>query len=585
MVKKKTVERVKPKKRKETPIIETVQIKQPLSNGSQNANNQIVQVIFPSDVELRKVRKKKRKTTPKKDNKKDELLTELKQRLEQYDKLQQEAQQLNIKIPPELGVSVINQSDLKTNDDIQNYINDIIKKISLLQQLIEKSKIPASIPSTGLFDRMGSGLIGLPTLPPLQPSIPSMQPPLQPMRPPQTPAQTQTPPDPTKARLDEIARQIEGRLGRNTGRPATTAGRDLQQQTQTPAETAQALGLRPLKVQKGSITLDVNAPAGWDKLYSLYTMYTRATEQQTLNNQFTPEVYHIPRAELKSLLDSRDTLRTNYLSYLNILQPEQKAYLEDPNNINIHQLHTDILTNTNIEPAELAKKLFTESGIKYKEITAGGEEPMIVKQIDARGADVFTKQEDKDEYEKYSNEYFQQTTKLQQLKTKIESNPSRQNLNNAGRELNKIESKLQTIYDSLDGIVKVGVTVEHNKFLERINQVRQDIANQGLPNIADPISGLFPPQTTPLQPAKGTGEGGDDAGAEPAQPAGVKDKQKVKNYVNNPKGKYGKKLKEAVIFLFGQDEADEIDRLSPRAKRGKIRDLYNRRFPGDLANV
>ena len=571
MVKKKTVERVKPKKRKETPIIETVQIKQPLSNGSQNANNQIVQVIFPSDVELRKVKKKKRKTTPKKDNKKDELLTELKQRLEQYDKLQQEAQQANIKIPPELGVSVINQSDLKTNDDIQNYINDIIKKISLLQQLIEKTKIPA--PATGLFDRMGSGLIGLPTLPPLQPSIPSMQPAMQ-------PAQTQTPPDQTKARLDEIARQIEGRLGRNTGRPATTAGRDLQQQTQTPAETAQALGLRPLKVQKGNITLDVNAPAGWDKLYSLYTMYTRATEQQTLNNQFTPEVYHIPRAELKSLLDSRDTLRTNYLSYLNILPPEQKAYLENPNNINIHQLHTDILTNTNIEPAELAKKLFTESGIKYKEITAGGEEPMIVKQIDARGADVFTKQEDKDEYEKYSNEYFQQTGRLQRLKTKIDLTPkTQQNLKSSGRELNKIENKLQREYDSLDGIVKVAVTVEHNKFLERINEVRQDISNLSQPQ----TPGLFPtqpPALLPLPPAKGTGEGG----AEPAQPVGVQDKQKIKNYINNPRGKYGKKLKEAVTLLFGRDAADDVDRLTPKAKRGKLRDLYNRRFPGDLAN-
>ena len=574
MVKKKTVERVKPKKRKETPIIETVQVKQPLSHGSQNANNQIVQVIFPEDVELRKVKKKKRKRTPKKDNKKDELLTELKEKLQQYDTLQEEAQKENIKIPTELGVSVINKSDLKTNDDIQNYINDVIRKISLLQQLIEKRKTPA--PSTGLPLRMGSGLIGLPAIqPPLQP----IQPPLQPIQPaiqpaPVIPALPPAVGDPTKEKLDEIARQLEGRLGRTTSGTSTPS--PSPSGTSTPS---QALGLRPLKVQKGSITLDVNAPTGWDKLYSLYTMYTRATEQQTLNNQFTPEVYHIPRAELKSLLDSRDTLRTNYLNYLNRLPPEQKAYLEDPNNINIHQLHTDILTNTDIEPAELAKKLFTESGIPYKEITAGGQEPAIVQQIDARGEDAFTKQEDKDAYENYSNEYFQQTSKLQQLKNKIELSPkTEQNLKNAGKNVNKIENKIQAVYNSLDGIVKVAVTVEHNKLLERLNQVRQEISDLRYPATTSPPTGVFPPQTTPLLPLPPAPA----PAPAPAQPVGVQDVDKIKNFINNPRAKYGKKMKEAVKYLFGQAEADNIDTLSPKEKRGKLRDLFNRRFPGQL---
>ena len=41
-------------------------------------------------------------------------------------------------------------------------------------------------------------------------------------------------------------------------------------------------------------------------------------------------------------------------------------------------------------------------------------------------------------------------------------------------------------------------------------------------------------------------------------------------------------MKEAVKYLFGQAEADNIDTLSPKEKRGKLRDLFNRRFPGQL---
>ena len=222
MVKKKTksVERVKKKKIEEKPIIENIQVKQPLSKGSQNLNNQIVQVIFPADMEIRKVKKKKRKRTPKKDNEREELLNELKEKLNQYDSLQEEAQQANIKIPSELGLSIINKSDLKTNEDIKTYINDIVKKIGLLQELIEKTKTPA--PSTGLPLRMGSGLIGL--QPPIQPQIqPQIQPPIQPIQIPIQPVRPQVQPAPVQpvddkqARLQRLIKAAQDRIAGQGG--------------------------------------------------------------------------------------------------------------------------------------------------------------------------------------------------------------------------------------------------------------------------------------------------------------------------------------------------------------------------------
>ena len=64
--KSKSVERTKPDKsnKKEEPQPEIIQVKQPLSKGNQNANsnknNQVVQIIFTPDTELREVKKKKK---------------------------------------------------------------------------------------------------------------------------------------------------------------------------------------------------------------------------------------------------------------------------------------------------------------------------------------------------------------------------------------------------------------------------------------------------------------------------------------------------------------------------------------------
>ena len=100
-------------------------------------------------------------------------------------------------------------------------------------------------------------------------------------------------------------------------------------------------------------------------------MYSRATEQQTANNQLVKGVFHIPLQEYNSLIDSRNQFVTKYNTYLSNLTPAERAYLEDSNNINIHRLHTELINNTKLEPAQLAKILFKESKIPFKEITQG----------------------------------------------------------------------------------------------------------------------------------------------------------------------------------------------------------------------
>jgi len=591
MVKKKTksVERVKKKKVEEKPIIENIQVKQPLSKGSQNLNNQIVQVIFPADMEIRKVKKKKRKRTPKKDNEKEELLNELKEKLQQYDSLQEQAQQANIKIPSELGVSVISKSDLKTNEDIKTYINDIVKKIGLLQELIEKTKTPA--PSTGLPLRMGSGLIGLqpPIQPQIQPQIQPFQPqiPIQPVRPQVQPAPVQ-PVDDKQARLQRLIKAAQDRIAGQGGTvpvapPLSPTGINIGLNPLSPRPQIPPLGLQKFSIPKDGITLEVQAPSGWGELYNLYTMYSRATEQQTANNQFVKGVFHIPLQEYNSLIDSRNQFVTKYNTYLSNLTPAERAYLEDSNNINIHRLHTELINNTKLEPAQLAKILFKESKIPFKEITQGNEEPMIDKQIDAMGEDAFTNEDDKKAYKKYSDDYFKNTTALQQIEVDIKQNPTEKRLEKKAVKVERLASNMRNAYDFLSGIVKAGIKTRQDEFLERVETVRQEIANlrgQAQVNPNDPIA---PPQLTPVEPKPlepplrpappllpdPPQRPPDEAGMRPPprqMPSMAQARSELKKYKNKLQPQFTDKVKRAVEVALGKITLQKLEATRPEPK-------------------
>ena len=66
------------------------------------------------------------------------MLDQLRAVLQQFDDTEKELRQKNIPIPAELGVPLIKTDQLKTNDDIKNFINDISSKIAKLRELLEK---------------------------------------------------------------------------------------------------------------------------------------------------------------------------------------------------------------------------------------------------------------------------------------------------------------------------------------------------------------------------------------------------------------------------------------------------------------
>jgi hypothetical protein len=321
--KKKGVERVKPKKVKDEPQPEIIQVKQPLSSGNQNANSnkntQVVQIVFPEDTEIRKVKKKKKgksQAQKKKEEQREQLLNQLKQRLEEYDRLQEEAQKLKIKIPESLGIKVISKADLKTNEDIQNYINDVINKIAKLQQLV---KTPQST-SMGLPMRLGSGINILPSLPPqFTPQQPPIIPPQRPpIIPPSTPPQE---PDKTKEQLDRIAKDIQDRLEEggtfSSFTPFTPEQPDQPAGADIPIEEGELVLSKGIKY--GDKRIDVEAPKGWEPIYNKYRIFLESVEFITGKNEILDGVYHIPLENENELFTAKDQIRNDYLTWFNSL--------------------------------------------------------------------------------------------------------------------------------------------------------------------------------------------------------------------------------------------------------------------------
>jgi len=190
-------------------------------DANQNVNKQVVQILFPADTEIKKV--KKRKRAKPRNTQRNKLLEELKQELEEYDRIQNAVREKKITIPSDLGLTTINTSDLKTNADIKNFIQDVVNKKNKLRELLEKGSQqlqPSPMIFTGgnPFGAFQPRIMQPSPLIPQQPQIiPQPTPPvvIPPIRIPQQTGQpTQTGEDPTAKALREIAEETKRELER-----------------------------------------------------------------------------------------------------------------------------------------------------------------------------------------------------------------------------------------------------------------------------------------------------------------------------------------------------------------------------------
>lgn len=474
------------------------------NNNNNNNNNQVVQIIFPSDVEIRK-KKKKRGTSSaarKKKKEKDELLTLLKQKLQEYDALHAQLQQANIKVPAELGIAVISHGQLKTNEEIQAYINDVQNKIAKLQELLQQQSAPAGLPM-----RLGAGvmqLANLPALPASAPLQPSYMQPFQRMPTQSTTASTvpTTPAvDPIQQRLQQIAKDVQDHLKeKGTDQiPAPPSGLAPTTPAAQPAQTEPIIPAPPIPktgpgaelanaeffetitgLKVGKKRMSVVAPKGWVDYYDRYRKFLEDVQYDTIRNQLTPGVFHIKLEQANNLLDSKNAIYKDYLTWHGALQPAVLNAIATLSPLSVvRELDQQIKTNLSMDLPGLATQILKAENIPVKEVTMGDTDPAIVARIQKGGKKPFTKSEDNEAYQKYQDEHTEVTDELTKMKKRIlKGDLTESDVQALDKKINVLETKIFNTYQGLPPNVKLAVTVNNDEMTARFNELREKLAKE-----------------------------------------------------------------------------------------------------------
>ena len=165
----KTIQR---KKRSKPKVIETVNTDTDSDmNTNLGTNQNVVKVVIQHPKVEPEKPKPKRKARPKVDKAKEEAIDELKEALSEYDKAQNQADALGIKIPMELGVSPIEANQIKNTADILQFVKTIREKIAKIRELKpEGRKLPSAPARINPFLTPPTQM--MPTVFPTQPMAP-----------------------------------------------------------------------------------------------------------------------------------------------------------------------------------------------------------------------------------------------------------------------------------------------------------------------------------------------------------------------------------------------------------------------------
>ena len=512
-------------KKKKNKSVERVKVNNTVMNDS-NLNNQQVQIIFPPDTEIRKVKKKPKKKTgkSKSEKEKDELLEQLKEDLKQYDLVQEEAVQKKIKIPQELAVSTITKSDLKKNDDIKLFISDVVNKTQKIKELIAEAEKQLSQPSRGFPLRLGGGInrfANLPSIIPQQPEI--VQPQIIPSTiPPTQPIQKIPTSDEKLEALKKIAEETKEQLEKSgvdvpinpPSDPNTTADDDeptspitpgsllpkgdspivkppvppinIPQPTAPDEPQPQSPAPPPIDTSNYENTTlrngqTVRTPPGWYDIYKKFEFFLKDLQFVTQQNQSLPGHYHIPLTKYNNFKMAQSNIILEYNKYFESIRPQDRKYLLNEPMINA----VDVAMQGDFkkEPKDLVAELFTEQNIPFTKITQGNEKTDIETAIEQQGLKDPKKEKELKLFETKINNETNNLTRLQAGFNTFNINQIESSL----RELNDTEEEMTVEFNALDQIVKDGVASGFEKFLSRLRELKTDLGKrmQLLPNKED----------------------------------------------------------------------------------------------------
>ena len=459
-----------------------------IKNKNHNENNNVIILDF-GDYDIKKKKKKKVK---KKVNKKKEAIDNLKNTLKLFDEILNSAKQQQINIPEELGQLPDNIEDINTIKEINELNIDLQNRIQAIREMIQKKSQQVQVPSS---------VGGLPNL--FIPSQEVIQPQIQ--RPIGMPGII-----PPRI-INESDEDKKTKVDDNNLERVRKALQQEQlviinklpepQRTQAMEEFRKNFNIKPsrplpptptrplpqipsseletrLNFKIGSQNIpEFKAPKGWFVYFDRYKQYIERLEFVALQNTISEGVYHIPLQNYTNLIEAKTALLTDYTNFLNSLSPELQTQMKsEPFFV---QIDNDIFTNLRLEPKDLLMKMWREQGKMIKEISQGNEKSDIEDKLDKFGfKDAKLEKQKKD----FETKIIDLTNLLVRIKIKIDKgNLDKQNIDQIQTQITSIESKLDDEYNKLDNIVKLSVTTEIDRTRKRLNDMRIELSNTGLP--------------------------------------------------------------------------------------------------------
>lgn len=557
-----------------------------------NINTNIAQIIFPKDMEIRKIKKKKKKTS----SEKKKVLNELKETLKEFDTALSVAASKKINIPAEIGILPNNITQINSIKELKELTATLKARIQIINQLVAQGASKER--ETGLFNEgMGSGqrlpiTSGVfpqqqPQILPNQPILPNQ---IQPI--PSEGNPSQIPDTDAEESLDKLREELLNKLNPEDKAKAEAqleeeriqAQKDFDEEREgdirIPADNSQ----EPPELETdlgfdigGGKRIDLKSPKGWTTIYGNYRKYVEKLTAKLI--KIDDGIFEITPLELKQLNESRNDILDQHDSLLKTLNQSELQYIDsDPN---LKQLDTNMITNLTLDPISLIKEIAKEQKVEIKEITSGETSSEI--KLKEKRTEKVKKLLTKIEVEENSYALIIKSAN----EAKLANN--KDELKQLAKEVQDDNNAITVLRDALTGIEQVSMEEEYQSFkaqaamLER-NLVRMQNEDIQLGTLGNPLSLVSSkpadadiPLKKPARPKRPGEESDEEEGA--ISPV---DQQRINiliAYYKNVGKNWSTQEKNAYLQLFNEIELAKIKKKNRVEKLKTIKRMIQQKFP------
>ena len=450
-----------------------------------NTNTNVVQINFPKDMEIRKIKKKSKP----KSNRKKKALEDVKEALQAYDQAVAEAGDKKIKIPQELAEMPQDIKQINTIKELEELTFDLQNKTRGILALIQKGGQQQRV--GGLFQEptaLAQRVVPSPIQAIFQPPPRAFEPPI-PQRPVRVIDSSQPQPqqvDPNAQKtLEEIRNEILSKL---TPEQRAKAEEDMRQQQGQQPDVPQQQPVQPsgeprLETNKGVLVgnnrIDLTAPVGF---YDIFRSYQRLVENLEANAVLlSAGIYRIPQEKFEQLEVERKQLFDEYRQFLLSMDDATASYYSR----NLSQLDGELNTNLQLTSPRLLEQILKSQGKDVQEVTAGEETSSLSGTTETERTQDFlnlvaTFSRDVDsEVEQFNKEPDEDKERAAERTTIY---------------LNDLKVKVNEAFKNLDGKEKVSIIEQKNKLVAKIDKAIEDVnmaSQQG--EGAEPAPTITPP--------------------------------------------------------------------------------------------